>query len=672
MRISPRISQCIWLLVAAGLLAGAGLVGRPLGLRRDAFLQAGGVVTEQNPEMAVYELLPGALKVFWINYEWIRAEELKNDGRYFDAMQRAARICRLQPRFAGVWAFQAWNMSWNISVATHTPQERWRWVYGGVRLLRDDGIPLNPKSLLLYKELAWIFFSKMGGTTDEMHRWYKRRWAGMMQRTLGAPAADPVLLARRERLLADRVKGSFAEADLLARLAELDRRLNAPTGRVLDAFAPIAEAPLDKTRRRQGRVMIQADQRDIVLKDPEVAAYAAALAKLGVDVDESLLEAYNRFSRDDAVAVARVAPPVIATDGDKAISERINDPAHVVARGKLLAFVRAQVLWNRYKMDPGWMMQMMRRYGPIDWRLVWPHGLYWSTYGMHIVAGLSMADIDTLNTGLIVLGCLKDLTWQGRLTYREKPTQPDWPDIWFHADWRFIDHTQAEYMRLIGKVIKDRDQAFRKNIYKDGHINYLINAVEMLYAGYRHAKARGWYDWIKTYYKPNHPDYELDLNEFVITRITRDGSPIAQLAYGQMTAAIQTAYVLQLQGDLEGARHSLDYARRVYRAYQKDAPPRLKIKKSMGVFMAQILTALVVSPQASGYDLSVQDRSRLYESLPDRMQCVLYDTISRVRAVRQQCRQRGLDFNRLFPIPKGYAAHLANQGRRFDKPEDTP
>ena len=42
-------------------------------------------------------------------------------------------------------------------------------MYGGAKLLRDKGIPRNPKSLMLYKELAWIFFDKMGGFMDDKH-----------------------------------------------------------------------------------------------------------------------------------------------------------------------------------------------------------------------------------------------------------------------------------------------------------------------------------------------------------------------------------------------------------------------------------------------------------------------------------------------------------------------
>jgi len=52
---------------------------------------------------------------------------------------------------------------------------------------------------------------------------------------------------------------------------------------------------------------------------------------------------------------------------------------------KVLAFLRAQILWNEYRMDPQYMQALMMRYGPMDWRSVWAHGLYWSSYGCHVV-----------------------------------------------------------------------------------------------------------------------------------------------------------------------------------------------------------------------------------------------------------------------------------------------
>ena len=439
----------------------------------------------------------------------------------------------------------------------------------------------------------------------------------------------------------------------------------------IDAFRPIAAAPLDMDPRRQGRDVIQPDQRDALLADPALAAYAAELAALGVGVDESLLGAYNRFSRDDAVEVVRFRPPRVESDDDRRLSALMNDPARAEARARLLAFVRAQVLWNRYKMDPQWMLQMMERYGPIDWRLVWPHGLYWAGYGMHVVFGAKMDDIDTLNTGRIVMGCLKDLTWQGRLTMQENPRDPEWPEINLSADWRFIEYTQREYERLIARLIAERTEPFENNMLRDGHVNYLVAAIEMLYAMGRHDEAQHWFDWIKEKYKKTGGEWDLDdLEEFVYLRITKDGSPIAELALNQMTAALQTSYLLALRGDRRRSDQMRAYAARVYLAYQKDAPERIRFP-SFAVFERNMLRVLLLWPRSTGVYLSLDARSRLYRDLlPNAMQLMLYDAIA--QPLRALCERGEVDFDAAFPAPEGLEEYRRRELQRLEQPDAAP
>jgi hypothetical protein len=427
MRSRGRIIQIGLFVLAAALLAAAGLLQthmrEPASATDPGAMDA--AVLEAHPEVALLTTAFGGLRVLGANYLWIRSQQEHQAGRHYDAYQLADMICRLQPHFPGVWAFQAWNMAWNISVQTHTPEQRWQWVYNGVKLLRDRGIPLNPRSLILYKELAWIFFSKIGGQLDDMHWSYKERWAGQMQRLLGAPPYE----------------------------YRLSRTLAQETDVVIEAFAPIAAAPLDKDPRRQGEETIQADQREILLRDPAVRAYAGKLAAFGVSVDATLLDAYNRLSLDYAAQAARVLPPDVELksrrerllrdakipaaelkqkldqiDRDEALLKRINDPSAAEIRAKMLAFVRAQILWNEYRMDPAFMLKLMRLYRvPLDWRHAMSHGLYWAAYGDEACGSTNLAGIDALNNRRTVLNSLKSLTFTGLVNLQERPEQPVYP-----------------------------------------------------------------------------------------------------------------------------------------------------------------------------------------------------------------------------------------------------
>lgn len=108
---------------------------------------------------------------------WFRADRLQNEGRYAEMAQIASLLTTLEPHTPEVWAYAAWNLAYNISVMMPTKDDRWRWVESAMKLLRDDGLRLNPRSPELHRELAWLFLSKMGGNTDEASALYSKRWA---------------------------------------------------------------------------------------------------------------------------------------------------------------------------------------------------------------------------------------------------------------------------------------------------------------------------------------------------------------------------------------------------------------------------------------------------------------------------------------------------------------
>ena len=640
MKNHPRLIQVTALLLAAGLLAAAGLVRRPLDdARRDDE-----ILTEADAASSLLEVIPGGLRAPIIAYLWIRVEELKQQERYHEIMQLSDMICRLQPRFPGVWDYHAWNMAYNISVKTHTPEERWLWVNNGVELLRDKGIPYNPKSIILYRQLAWIFNHKMGDFMDEMHMTYKARLAAIFQRLLASPPYGT-------------------------------------TRQVIDAFRPVSEAPLDRTRQADDvvpgqRRLIQMDRLEALRRsDAQVGGYLDALARHGVTLShshENLLEAYNRFTRDEAVMVIRRALQP-ASAQDKPLADLINDPKFASARATLLAFVRAQILWNRYRMDPQWMLKVMERYGPVDWRLPWAHALYWTTLGVEKTQGLGRAHIDYLNNDRNVLNALKALTWYGRLTMIENPNNPDQPQIFPFSDVRFIDTCQAEHVRLIdARLATVKTEAYKTNMFADGHINYLASAVQMLFATQqadRLARARELMQFVLDNYGAKNPAWNLPLEDFVYKIFEQDGRPITEVAVSQIDTSIQTALLALLTDQPEIHAGSLAHARKLYDAYMKGVPERLKkFQPELNVVLQGSAENLLVRPRALGYNLSLVDRSRLYLQLDADTRGQIYDFI--LPPLRQECAAFEADFAKLFPTPPNLEQAREIVRKRIQKAEE--
>jgi hypothetical protein len=149
-----------------------------------------GLGSNAPPVLAFTTVALGGFRGLIANALWIRANDLQQDGKYFEMVQLADWITKMEPTLTQVWLVQAWNMAYNISVKFPNPYDRWRWVQRGIELLRDDGLRYNPREALMYRELAWFFQHKMGQNLDDAHMIYKQEWAKAMEDLLGSGRPD--------------------------------------------------------------------------------------------------------------------------------------------------------------------------------------------------------------------------------------------------------------------------------------------------------------------------------------------------------------------------------------------------------------------------------------------------------------------------------------------------
>jgi len=112
---------------------------------------------------------------------WFRADRLQEEGRYVELAQLASTLTFLEPHTPEVWSYAAWNLAYNISVMMPTHEDRWRWVDAALRLLRDDGLRLNPGDPDLCRDLAWMFQLKIGGRVDDASPLYREKWRAIAE-----------------------------------------------------------------------------------------------------------------------------------------------------------------------------------------------------------------------------------------------------------------------------------------------------------------------------------------------------------------------------------------------------------------------------------------------------------------------------------------------------------
>ncbi|MFM1943585.1 MAG: hypothetical protein RI897_2567 [Verrucomicrobiota bacterium] len=212
--IAARPYKIILCLLIVALIAVGSLSQRSLNQDRISLgVNRGEALGQSAPPALVFTTVAlGGFRGLIANALWIRAMELQEQDKYFEKVQLADWITKLQPRFVTVWIVQAWDMAYNISVKFSSPVDRWMWVQRGLELLRDEAIPINPDEALLYRELAWFFQHKMGADLDDAHFYYKSEWIREMETVLGGtnyvalinPQTDDEI--QRARTLRDRYK----------------------------------------------------------------------------------------------------------------------------------------------------------------------------------------------------------------------------------------------------------------------------------------------------------------------------------------------------------------------------------------------------------------------------------------------------------------------------------
>lgn len=545
---AQRSSTFVQLGAALGALAcivGAAAMQTPINAMRTELemVSHSSLYKELPPKYAWVSAAGGSFRGIVSIVLWIRAERLKQDGKYYESHNLAKWICTLQPKFPTVWSNRAWDLSYNISVGTHTAAERWQWVYNGIRLLRDEGIPNNDRAIGLYNQLAWTWFHKVGDRLDDFHQFYKRIWAASMEFLLGAP---PVGLSNKE---------------------------------TIDWFRPVAEAPrtLDA----------------LVAARPGVAGLVRSLAGIGIDIaaETSVQRLYHpleeRFFRPyTAMLMARRSAELRAARAEptpeQARFEAVLAAASPPDLDALLAFMRAKVLREQYKMDPQFMLDITGMLGtsepvPIDWRTPYAQSIYWALYGVKKGEELKRTqEFDVINTDRIMLFSIQKLAQLGRYVLRLDLDEPMDSYLAMLPDFRYIEAMHNKYLEMGKKHADEGEDVEGKTseMLRSGHVNYLHSAIVALYFAGREAEAQKWLDYLTVNYKdPNTGEtkemYLQGLQPFVYDQLPDMVESFQEVVY-LLHSMLESAYMALAAGYSDEYTAAINNVALVYKKYQGD------------------------------------------------------------------------------------------------------
>lgn len=605
---------------------------------RTQLVYSDNAIEDETPEVALGVAL-GAFRGLFVNYLWIRANRLKEEGKFHEAVELSSTITTLQPRFPRVWSFHAWNLSYNISVKTETAEERWQWVKAGIDILRKEGIPKNPNSVLLYRELAWIFAHKVQGFADDANWYYKKQIAREWSVVLGAPPQleDDVDLAMVEMadwfrpvaMAPETLDGLYARE--LAERAEalsLGEETDWPAINAAGGYESVTEELVERLRTEAGA------EPDLNLLE----LIAVRLAVSGLWAEDALAE-LEELVPDIRELIEGAANERRGLEQiSDSLSALVDDARYELAWEGLLDFTRRRVIVDEYRMDPRFMLELMEETGPFDWRHPASHGLYWALKGVErSLSRQSTRNFDTLNTDRITIQCMQELFRTGTIYYD------------FLEDEHFTTanlHWAPKYGEILRSLQEraGRSQDLANRVfttYGQGYENFLRDVVRLTYRLGRYEESEAYYEEMRTTEFLNLNDsslrteMSLPLRDFVLRQVFADErASLPYVAATEVQAAIQNALLRGLLGEDDDAwEASVNYAKQVHAFYftrqelntttysernRMEEMPRW-FDEAAGFFFLRTLVSL---------PLSFIERSEIYQRAPLQMRQFAWDGLA--------------------------------------------
>ena len=561
------------------------------------------------PHVALATAALGTFRGLAVDFLWVRADALQDKGEFFEAQTLSQWITALQPRFPKVWGFQAWNLAYNISVSTKEPAERWVWINRGINLLRLQGIPLNPGDANLPMELGWLFFHKIGGKSDREHWYYKARLAREFREFLG------------------------------------DTTGGRTSAQAVERFRKIADAP---------------ESLDAMRADPLVRDALELLEKHAATPNEDFLRMMGRVvlynsSIDTKLLAGKVLPSgtnrglVSALIEDQRLATAVFDT--------IIPHLQKRVLVDRYRMEPRFMLELLQKYGPLDWAHPHAHGIYWSEKG--IAVGRKVLRRDRLNELTIIrtrLGNLQHLMRSGRLEFDPLADRID-----ILPDPRFIEAYEQGMQDAIRLIQSDAGVSageFGLATVEDlltGYESFLQQATVFSYLYGDDREAAGCFGKLRTLAeesgKPDQPLYNEGLDGFLMLRLGEvmeiDISNTRQF----LDAMIQRAMLDGLAaGRIDTFNRFLKLAYTVYdKRYGVSAPGTMHVNKEAQLPPFPRIVDVSFRSAMKQESSPVLIRARIWAWAPDELKARNWAQLG--ETLTAQAKAEGLDPARAFPQP---------------------
>ena len=129
---------------------------------------------EIDPASETMRLATLGLRGIAVSLLWSKANEYKKKEDWTNFRATLSQLAKLQPYFISFWRYQAWNLTYNVSVELDDVRDRFHYVKRGIEFLKE-GIKYNRDSPYLLSELGWFIGNKIGRADErkEYRRLFK-------------------------------------------------------------------------------------------------------------------------------------------------------------------------------------------------------------------------------------------------------------------------------------------------------------------------------------------------------------------------------------------------------------------------------------------------------------------------------------------------------------------
>lgn len=533
------------------------------------------------PEIVFTTVALGGFRGLAADFLWLRINKLQEQNKFFEAYQLASWITQLQPRYTPATAYLAWNMAYNISVTFSDYETRWEWVEKGIKLIRDEALPMNPSDPVLFKELGWIYQHKMGQDLDNANMYYKTMFAKDMTKVVQLFNPDWYAIANmtlNKQILYNKLvkmKMKYKLDDILKKNRMtfqelvnfyLDKKnlLELPKGVVkyIKKEAAVVEI---KRFINAGTFKRTKEETLYKLLEPTIN-FPEFLSDNKLNF-ESFQKEFRRIGHIPKILIKKMIAKY-GSQNTKYYSEIIDK------------FMRNKWLVEVYKLDAFLIKKINDKYGFLDWRLPDAHAVYWATKG---IEQADKNDSVSIECERMIIQALGQAFKGGKLLYYnvENTELINWTN-----NLAVVDALRDHYLSIIygGKI---------KNVssFISGFENFLIDATVSFYVNGtktkdgKMLKAQEYYNLLKER-SPDSVRFKKSLKKFIKIELLDDlGSSNKEQASATITGFYFIAFESALFGNFEKFSAFKKLAKEAYNKYQSMNEPgsrkRLTFLKQM-------------------------------------------------------------------------------------------